>query len=288
MDLVVQIGDDYGLDNVYPVWLPRTHIARQFITCFGIATFGGYALYLIFAALNYQFFYDRNYERHPKFLKNQVQQELWVACTSIPFMGLLTAPIFVAEVRGHSQLYTDVGSGWQNWGYLLFSASLFMVFNDTLIYWIHRALHTKLLYKHIHKTHHKWLVPTPFASHAFHPVDGWLQSLPYHLFVFLIPFHKITYLSMFVLVNFWTISIHDGNFQIPKSWEWLVNGAAHHTDHHMYYNYNHGQYFTFWDRIGGTFRNPSPFEGNGPLDQLRDLEKKGKLKPTLETKPKDS
>ena len=125
---------------------------------------------------------------------------LWVRC-SIPitiylkhrlcFAGLLTAPIFVAEVRGHSQLYTDVGSGWQNWGYLLFSASLFMVFNDTLIYWIHRALHTKLLYKHIHKTHHKWLVPTPFASHAFHPVDGWLQSLPYHLFVFLIPFHKV-------------------------------------------------------------------------------------------------
>jgi lathosterol oxidase len=183
-------------------------------------------------------------------------------------MGLLTAPLFVAEIQGYSQLYTNVGTRPQDWAYLVVSACLFMAFNDTLIYWIHRALHTKMLYKHLHKTHHKWLVPTPFASHAFHPIDGWLQSLPYHLFVFLVPFHKITYLTMFVLVNFWTISIHDGNFQVPMNLRWLINGAAHHTDHHMYYNYNHGQYFTLWDRIGGTFREPSPFKGNGPLDQL--------------------
>ena len=88
-------------------------------------------------------------------------------------------------------LYTDVGEGWQAWMYLFLSSCGFMIFNDTLIYWIHRALHTSLLYKRIHKDHHKWIVPTPFASHAFHPLDGWAQSLPYHTFVFLVPFHKV-------------------------------------------------------------------------------------------------
>lgn len=39
--------------------------------------------------------------------------------------------------------------------------------------------HHKLIYKHVHKPHHKWIVPTPYAALAFHPVDGYAQSLPY-------------------------------------------------------------------------------------------------------------
>jgi hypothetical protein len=38
---------------------------------------------------------------------------------------------------------------------------------------------SKLLYAKIHKPHHLWKLPTPFASHAFHPCDGVAQSMPY-------------------------------------------------------------------------------------------------------------
>jgi lathosterol oxidase len=80
--------------------------------------------------------------------------------------------------------------------------------------------------------------------------------------------HKYIYLLMFVLVNFWTVSIHDGDFRVPRGLQSLINGSAHHTDHHVYYNYNYGQFFTLWDRIGGSFRNPSAFQGDSPLDQI--------------------
>ena len=43
------------------------------------------------------------------------------------------------------------------------------------------------VYKHLHKLHHRWIVPTPFASHAFHWLDSFLQSSPYHLYAFLFP-----------------------------------------------------------------------------------------------------
>jgi lathosterol oxidase len=46
----------------------------------------------------------------------------------------------------------------------------------------------------------------------------------------------------------------------------FVNGSAHHTDHHMLYNYNYGQFFTLWDRIGGSFRTPDAFNGQAPID----------------------
>lgn len=26
--------------------------------------------------------------------------------------------------------------------------------------------------------------------------------------------------------------------------------------HHLYFNYNYGQYLTVWDRLGGTYRKP--------------------------------
>lgn len=39
-------------------------------------------------------------------------------------------------------------------------------------------------------------------------------------------------------------------------WQDWINGAAHHTDHHLYYSFNYGQFFTLWDRIGGSHRNP--------------------------------
>ena len=73
----------------------------------------------------------------------------------------------------------------------MLSCFTFIAFTDACIYWIHRFLHHRLVYKHLHKTHHTWKVPTPFASHAFHPMDGFLQSCPYHLYLFLFPLHKV-------------------------------------------------------------------------------------------------
>lgn len=79
------------------------------------------------------------------------------------------------------------------------------------------------------------------------------------------------YLSLFIFVNIWTISIHDGDYRIPAPFMGLINGAIHHVDHHLFFNYNYGQYFTFWDRLGGSYRFPSALQGNGPHEHIRRL-----------------
>lgn len=43
----------------------------------------------------------------------------------------------------------------------------------------------------------------------------------------------------------------------------VINGSAHHSDHHTAFNYNYGQYFTLWDRIGGSYQYPSALVGKG-------------------------
>ena len=97
--------------------------------------------------------FDKNYMRHKKWLPNQIRKEMWLACTSIPVMSVPTCAIFLAEVRGHSKLYDRMDE--HGWPFYFLTLFAFLAFNDFCIYWVHRALHTPFLYKHIHKPHHR-------------------------------------------------------------------------------------------------------------------------------------
>lgn len=112
---------------------------------------------------------------------------------SLPQMAIFTAPWFLAEVRGYSKLYLLPEE--YGWWYMVAQFPLFLVFTDCLIYWIHRGLHHPLVYKTLHKPHHRWIVPTPFASHAFHPIDGYSQ-VPPPLMRFLMVVHPISSLPI--------------------------------------------------------------------------------------------
>lgn len=36
----------------------------------------------------------------------------------------------------------------------------------------------------------------------------------------------------------------------------IISGPAHHTLHHIYFTVNYGQYFTWADRVGRSYRHP--------------------------------
>merc|ERR1711865_723653 len=116
-----------------------------------------------------------------------------------------------------------------------------------------------------------------YASHAFHPLDGFAQSLPYHIYPFLFPLHKGVYLTLFVMVNIWSTSIHDHDYRVPQILQWIVNGSAHHTDHHLKFTCNYGEYLTIWARLGGSFQDPLHYQGKGVHDDMEEINKTGKL-----------
>jgi Delta7-sterol 5-desaturase len=181
--------------------------------------------------------FDKTAFQHPKYLKDQVKKEISQAVRAIPGMSLLTALCMLAEVRGYAKLYdlpSEAPFAWYN----VLQFPFFLLFTDCLIYFIHRGLHHPRVYKTLHKPHHKWIVPTPYASHAFHPLDGFAQSIPYHLFPFLFPLQKFAYIALFVFINVWTIFIHDGEYYSNNP---VINGSACHTMHHLYFNYNYGR-----------------------------------------------
>ncbi|CAN6648385.1 delta(7)-sterol 5(6)-desaturase Erg3p [Trichomonascus vanleenenianus] len=248
----------YGAPYLFPAneftyasALLRDSIVRQTVSMFLVAVVFAYIVYFGAAIFSYYVVFDQENFKHPKMLKNQVVLEIKQACSAIPVMTALTVPWFVLELRGHSKLYWNPYEYGQ--AYLVLQFVLYIMFTDMCIYFIHRWLHWPSVYKHLHKPHHKWIVPTPFASFAFHPVDGYAQSLPYHVFPFIFPLHKLSYLVLFAFVTIWTVMIHDGEYMANNP---VVNGSACHTIHHLYFNYNYGQYTTLWDRLGGSHRTP--------------------------------
>lgn len=176
-------------------------------------------MYLLGSTLLYHTIYDKALLHHPKYLPHQIRQEIAQSMFAMPIMAVLTVPFFLAEIHGWTKLYdfpstvTDttanirppLGIPWSLWTYLQYP--LFILFTDTAIYFIHRLEHHPSIYRFVHKRHHKWIVPTPFASYAFNPVDGWAQSLPYHIFPFLFPLQKCAYIGLFVGVTIWTVFI---------------------------------------------------------------------------------
>ncbi|KAJ8517089.1 hypothetical protein ONZ45_g5679 [Pleurotus djamor] len=248
---------------------PRDYIPRQLISLTVITYIGIHVLYFLFAWISYKFIFNHDMMRHPRFLKDQVKLEIQCSLRAFPGMIALTLPWFQGEVMGYSRLYNNVED--YGWFYLFASVPLYLVFTDYGIYWIHRILHVPAIYKYIHKPHHKWIIPTPFASHAFHFVDGYAQSLPYHIFIYVFPLHRLLHLVLFVLVNFWSIFIHDSDMITGHPLEKIINGPAHHTLHHIYFTVNYGQYFTWADRWGGSYRQPE-----SSLDPLLEVQARDK------------
>lgn len=275
--------------HMYTSVLPvdKDKLTHQMFIYWLVLTTGGATLYLMFAYLSYRTFFRSHKDKFfPKTidpddeaeLRKQVRHEIWIAIASIPFMATLMMPAAVFSHRGYSKVYYNVSD--YGWPYLIFSAFLFFTFTDFMVYCFHRGLHHPIIYKHVHKLHHTYKFTTPFSSHAFNPCDGFGQGVPYYIFVYLFPLHNVLFVCLFLIVNFWTISIHD---QVDFGGHFL-NTTGHHTVHHELFNYDYGQYSTVWDRIGGTFK---PAEQTHTISSLLHMSEPGYVDPVYATYHKE-
>lgn len=149
--------------------LPRSSLIRQFLSLYTMTYIGILFLYFSMAGASYRWIYNKDMMRHPRFLANQVRKEINASLAAFPVLDLLTVPWFIGEVNGYSTMYASVSDGpWATkpwglggWTYIFFSILWFLVFTDFCIYWVHRIEHHPLLYKRVHKPHHKWIGVCP-------------------------------------------------------------------------------------------------------------------------------
>jgi lathosterol oxidase len=223
----------------------------------------GVTIYFTLSGLSYLVVYVLARRRfHPDYVPDPASNHKAMRLAVVSTLGNITLmmPFQLLIASGHSRIYwagTARGAMW-----IAVSVLLYIAFVDTWIYWVHRMLHTDFFYRHLHRYHHQWQVPNSWVSMAFHPVDSFLFALPVHLFGFLMPLHGFVYLGMQILMSFWSVSSHDRVSILRRRW---FNYADNHTLHHWFYRCNYGQFFTFWDRLMGTWRNPAEEAGAGTV-----------------------
>ena len=219
-----------------------------------VLVFAGVSIYFLLSGLSYLVVYVFGRRRfHPSYVADHASDRRAMRLAVLGTLGNLTlmTPLQALAAHGHSRVYWTVSEHGVVW--MVISVLLYVAFVDTWIYWVHRTLHVDFLYRRLHRYHHQWQVPNSWTSMAFHPVDSFLFALPVHLFGFAVPLHGLLYLGMQILMSLWSVSSHD-RVAIAK-WRWF-NYADNHTLHHWFYRCNYGQFFTFWDRLMGTWRNP--------------------------------
>lgn len=200
----------------------------------------------------------RRIQQKPRADKKQIFKELRYSFLTILIITVVDTLIFSNGAEVYIKIYTDVSQ--HGWIYFALTTFFLFVVDDTYFYWMHRLMHTDLLYKRVHKVHHESLDTTPFTSFSFHPFEAILEQgtlLFVVLFSMLTPVHFASVI-IWQMGNMLLNVVGHLGYEIYPKWlldapvlKWLAP-TTHHNLHHMRFRGNYGLYFRWWDKIMGT------------------------------------
>jgi len=139
--------------------------------------------------------------------------------------------------------------------------ALIVVLHDAYFYWIHRAMHSKALFKATHLHHHKSRTPTPWTAYSFSSWEAAAEAAFVPLFLLVTSLLGLAFAGFAMFLFLWHMIIrnvmaHAGHEIFPSGWvdnpltSW-ISTTTHHDLHHSDRG-NYGFYFTWWDKWMGT------------------------------------
>jgi len=120
-------------------------------------------------------------------------------------------------------------------------------------YWIHRLIHWKPLYRHIHYLHHKNVNPGPWSGLAMHPIEHVLY-FSCVLIHFVVPSPPLHFLFNVQTTALGPAGTHHG-FEGPVLKESIHTGSYFHYLHHKHFECNYGDAKIPLDKAFGTFHD---------------------------------
>lgn len=133
---------------------------------------------------------------------------------------------------------------------------LFFVLDDLFFYAYHRLFHeVPVLYKAVHKIHHKFKTPFVLSALAIHPAEQFMQSFGFFLGPVILKPHLFTFWIWLIVRQASGFCDHLGYDFKCTGWSYpVLGGARFHDLHHEKNIGNFASVFPWIDRIFGTER----------------------------------
>ena len=161
--------------------------------------------------------------------------------------------------------YQFLGRAWSMefppWYLVLFHFVCYLVIFDTLFYFGHRLMHTRMFFRRFHSIHHRFKAPVPYCAVCVHPVEFLLcYFVPNVTAAFLLGFSAPEVVLFTSLEYAHTVHDHCGYDYPWDPFRYLsAQSVRTHDDHHRLINVNFSGAFTmFWDWMLGTLYRPAP------------------------------
>lgn len=131
------------------------------------------------------------------------------------------------------------------------------VWESFYFYWIHRLLHTNVLYR-FHALHHRNTDVGPWSGLSMHPIEH-LMYFGTVLIHFAIPSHPVHVIFHLMFYALLAVTTHTG-FEglLFRNRKRLHLGMFHHQIHHRYFECNYGNLDVPWDKLFGSFHDGTP------------------------------
>jgi lathosterol oxidase len=232
---------------------------HQWLVCAGYSLLNSLVTFVGIGGLIHYWFYVRKRNEAQRW---KLQPDRWLsrAMTRHAFLlgglnqllGVLLGGSFAWYLQrgGWSLIYFDA----RKYGllYLPLSGLLGFLVVDAGLYYSHRLLHHRLLFRHIHRWHHRYVSPIVFTTTAVHPAEFFLFSFVLALPAFIVPMHVVVFVALVVYSYFIGIIDHMGArfpWKLP-----LHNNNQFHDDHHICFHCNFGHHTMLFDWLHGTVR----------------------------------
>ena len=196
--------------------------------------------------------WEDNYEEWMVLLKKSIKQ---VAINSLMIQPVA---IFLSLIpRGFQVEFSFDEKDLPDTKTLALSITFFMLVEDFCFHHLHKLLHTKKLYRMVHKVHHTHKVTISIAAEYAHPLEFVLSNM--------IPFatgplilqnytHFYTLMVWFVVRMMESIDGHCG-YEFSWSPYRLIpfsTSASYHDFHHSHNIGNYSSFFQLWDSVNST------------------------------------
>lgn len=187
--------------------------------------------------------------------KRQLRRESGYSAVTVLLLGLSWMVVWTMDRLRWNQFYWDITEHSILW--LVSSIALTVLLWDAWFYWTHRLMHTKLLFRVFHRTHHRSRITNAMTGYSLDIPEALVYVVFLPLVALLYPMHPVSMMAFMVINLAGNFVIHSGHEFMPAGFgrtrwcRWLNTSTAHAMHHHDNAG-NYGYFLMFWDRVMGT------------------------------------